>query len=173
MKKVVKFLAAGLLLVGVTSLSSCKKEDMSKYVTYAQLDNYSANSEAKVFNYNLTFAPGSTFELYEGITGFQHGDVIITYMLYEDLGTPGDPDYFWVQLPFYYVSQVNIFAEYAENDGSIFVIAEFDDGSAPWSTATTISLKSVLIKANAIKAHPNVNFKNYKEVEKAFNLKQK
>lgn len=172
MKKI-KFLTMGLLFIGMATIVSCKKEDMSKYATKDELNNYATNNDlnnnqAKVFNYDLTFPAGSSFETYDGITGFEHGDIIVTYMYYENLG--GNDNY-WVQLPFYDNSQVNIYAEYSEKDGFIYINAELDDGSAPWTSSNTMSLKSVLIKASALKAHPNVNLSNFKDVKKAFKLK--
>lgn len=167
MKKTIKYLTLGMLFFGTLTMYSCKKyatkDDLKEYATQSDLNN----SQAKVFNYNLTFAAGSTYEIYDGIKGFQKGDIIVTYLFYESLG--GDDNY-WVQLPFYLDSQINIFAEYSELDGYMFINAQLDDGSAPWMSPTPMSLKSVLIKANGLKTHPDLDLKKYEEVAKVFNL---
>lgn len=57
--KIMKYLAIGMLFIGMTALIGCKKEDMSKYATKDDLNNYATNndlnnSQAKVFNFGLT-----------------------------------------------------------------------------------------------------------------------
>lgn len=175
--KLVKFLTLGLLFIGVTGITGCNKENMSKYATKDDLNNYATssdlnNSQAKVFNYNLTFYPGTTFAIYEGVMPyFSKKDVIITYYLYENLGNVVNPDYYWVALPFKEEAYgINWFDEFASDDGFIFVNAEKTNGSSPFTTTVTNGFKSVLIKANGLKAHPDLDLSNYQEVAKAFDL---
>lgn len=177
MKKTVKFLTMGMLFIGMTTLVGCKKEDMSKYATKDDLNNYATNSDlnnsqAKVFNYNLTFSAGSTFASYNGVSPYyEAGDVIVTYYLFENLGDNSNPDYFWVSLPFKEEAYgINWFAEFSSADGFIFINAEKSNGSSPFSSSFTNGFKSVLIKANGLKTHPDLDLANYEEVLETFGL---
>lgn len=167
--KIMKYLTMGLLFIGITTLMGCKKEDMSKYATKDDLNN----SQARVFNYNLTFNAGSTFAYYDGISPYYTaGDVIVTYYLFENLGNNSNPDYYWVSLPFKEEAYgINWFAEFSSADGSIFINAEKSNGSSPFTSSFTNAFKSVLIKANGLKKHPDLDLSSFEEVSKAFDLK--
>jgi hypothetical protein len=152
------------LLTIVTLISSCKKEDMSKYATKDELANYGA----KTFNFDLTFNAGDTYQSFSGITGYEPGDVVITFALYEQLGGSN----FWVQMPVIFNNYVSLIPEFSDNTGNLFINTLFADGSAgsPWTTTSTFSFKAVLIKSSGLIQHPDVDLTSYSAVKKAFNL---
>lgn len=171
--KIIKFLTIGLLIAGATSLSSCKKEDMSQYATKEDLNNYATNNDlanngAKTFNFSLTFGPGDTFKSYSGVTGFDAGDVVLTFVHYATYG--GTP--YWVQTPIIVNDYVNIFAEFETTYGNLFINTLKADGTpgSPWTSTSTFAFKAVLIKSSGLKQNPNVDLTNYEAVKEAFNL---
>lgn len=168
-----KSIAIGLLVVGISTLSSCKKEDMSKYATKEDLNNYATNSDlansgAKTFNFSLTFGAGDTFKSYSGITGYDAGDVLLTFVHYDTYG--GTP--YWVQTPVIVNNFVNVFTEFETTSGHLFVNTLKADGTSgsPWTSSSTFSFKAVLIKSTGLIQNPNVDLTNYEAVKEAFNL---
>jgi hypothetical protein len=148
------------LLTIVTLISSCKKEDMSKYATKDELANYGA----KTFNFDLTFNAGDTYQSFSGITGYEPGDVVISFVKTDS--------YLWVQMPVILYNYVNLLPEFSENTGNLFINTLFADGSAgsPWTSPTSASFKAVLIKSSGLIQHPDVDLTSYSAVKKAFNL---
>ncbi len=144
----------------VTLISSCKKEDMSKYATKDELANYGA----KTFNFDLTFNAGDTYQSFSGITGYEPGDVVISFVKTDS--------YLWVQMPVILYNYVNLLPEFSENTGNLFINTLFADGSAgsPWTSPTSASFKAVLIKSSGLIQHPDVDLTSYSAVKKAFNL---
>lgn len=152
-----------LLLILSLALFSCKKEGPQG----PQGPSGVAGPEAKTFNFNLTFTAGSTFASYSGITGFDQNDMVITYVLNDSYG--GD-DYY-VQTP-YTIGNLYFWTEVNEKDGNLFVNVTKADGSSgsPFASSTTLAFKAILIKSSALTLHPGVDFSNYKEVVKTFNI---
>jgi len=148
------------LLTIVTLISSCKKEDMSKYATKDELANYGA----KTFNFDLTFNAGDTYQSFSGITGYEPGDVVISFVKTDS--------YLWVQMPVILYNYVNLLPEFSENTGDLFINTLFADGSAgsPWTSPTSASFKAVLIKSSGLIQHPDVDLTSYASVKKAFKL---
>ncbi len=146
--------------------SSCKKGDTGP--AGATGPQGSPGPQAKTFNFNLTFNTGDTFQSYSGVTGFDADDVVMVYAKYETLGTT---DY-WSQLPVVIGNVVNFVPEFSDQTGFLFINTLKADGTtgSPWTATTTIAFKAVLIKSSQIKIHPNVNWSNYTEVKKTFNL---
>ena len=144
----------------VTLISSCKKEDMSKYATKDELANYGA----KTFNFDLTFNAGDTYQSFSGITGYEPGDVVISFVKTDS--------YLWVQMPVILYNYVNLLPEFSENTGDLFINTLFADGSAgsPWTSPTSASFKAVLIKSSGLIQHPDVDLTSYASVKKAFKL---
>lgn len=168
--KIMKYLTMGILFIGMAALVGCKKEDMSKYVTKDELNNYAtnndlANSQAKVFKFTAYFQPGDTWISYGGVTGFEKGDIVLTFMLYEDLGG----EFFWSQLPAT-IANISFIPEFSEESGYLFINALNSSGGSPFSSNFTVPCKAVLVKANGLKTNPNLDLTNYEEVAKAFNL---
>ena len=124
-------------------------------------------SEAKTFNYTLTFTSSDTWQTYNGITGFDTDDVIITYVLNELIGGTR----YWTQIPFTY-GGVTYYPEFSEATGQIFINTIKSDGStgSPWTTTTSLAFKSVLIKSSQRLQHPNLDYSDYLKVKNVFGL---
>lgn len=122
--------------------------------------------DAKTFNFSLTFTPGSTFQEYSGVTGFDDGDMIITYIKHEVYEAA-----YYVQIP-YTVGNLYFYPEISEATGNIYINVEKTDNTAGqiFTTNTTIDFKAILIKSSYLKDNPNVDFANFKEVEATLNL---
>ncbi len=154
------------------TFSACKKEvgpKGDKGETGATGAQGQPGPLAKTFNFSLTFNPGDTFKSYSGITGFTSGDVVMTYMKYETLGTES----YWTQIPYLVANAVNFVPEYGEQTGLLFINTEKADGSSgsPWGSTASFDFKAVLITTSHRMAHPNVDWSNYPEVKQALNLK--
>lgn len=166
-----KNLTIGMLFIGMTALVGCKKEDMSKYATKEDLNNYATNSElddsqAKVYNFSLTFGPGVTSSMYWDINDFEKGDVIVTFGKFGELVGATS----WSQLPIvdpYFI----VTPEFDEDLGVLRISITDWNGNSPFNTSSTFGFKAVLIKANGLKTHPDVDLSDYEEVSKTFNLK--
>lgn len=168
MKTLKLCLAMLLLVVGV---SSCKKVEGPKGDKGDKGEQGVPGQngpDAKTFNFNLTFTTSDTFKPYSGITGYDSGDVIITYVLYEVLGGTS----YWVQTPIILNNAVNVFAEFSDQTGNLFVNTLKANGTSgsPWTSSQTLAFKAVLIKSTGIKKNPNLDYSNYEDVKEAFNL---
>ena len=145
------------------SLTACKKAVGPEGPTGP------AGPEAKTFNFNLTFDPGETFESYSGITGYDSGDVILTFSKYEDLSGTS----YWTQLPATDpLNIVNLTPEFSDVDGNMFINSLKADGSSgsPWVNSTTLSFKAVLIKSSGLIKHPNIDLTDLESIQKTFNI---
>lgn len=150
------------IFVGVIS---CKKVEGPK----GEIGPAGASGpEAKTFNFNLTFTSSDTFKTYSGVIGYDEGDVVLTFVKYENINGTG----YWVQTPLIVTNTVNIFSEFSENSGLLFVNTLKADGTSgsPWASSVTLDFKAVLIKSSGLIKHPNVDLSNYEEVEQAFDL---
>lgn len=154
-----------LLLTTVIGISSCKKQVGEKG---DKGDTGQSGPDAKTFNFDLTFTSSDTYQSYSGITGYDAGDVVLVFVKYEELSGTG----YWVQLPFILDGEVNIFPEFSETSGNLFINTQKADGSAgsPWGSTTNLSFKAVLIKSSGLIKHPDVDLTNYEEVKETFKL---
>lgn len=166
--KILKFLTIGLLITGATSLSSCKKEVGPQGEQGIQGAQGQQGPDAKTFNFNLTYNSGDTFKGYNGITGFDSGDVVLTFVLYETLGSTG----YWSQMPIILPGYANFIPEFSETTGNLFINTKKTDGTAgsPWTSTSTFSFKAVLIKSSGLIQNPDVDLTSYEAVKEAFNL---
>jgi hypothetical protein len=148
------FLAAGLFM-------NCKKEPGPKGDTGSQGPQGPAGPSAKTFTFALTFDPGETFESYSPITGFNADDVLLVYA-YNNTYSGSD---YYTQLP--YIADgnpgVNFWPEFNENTGFLFINTTWSNGNSgsPWTSATTLKFKAVLISSSQFKAHPGYNWENF------------
>lgn len=151
------------------TLGSCKKEPGPKGDTGATGAQGQAGPQAKTFNFSLTFNAGDTYKSYSGVTGYTAGDIVMTYIKYETLGTEG----YWTQLPYLVGNAVNFVPEFGDQTGLLFINTEKADGTSgsPWGSTSSYDFKAVLITVAHRLAHPNVNWKNYSEVKEALKLK--
>lgn len=164
-------LILALLLVGTSLFNQgCKKAEKGDKGDVGPTGAVGASGpEAKTFTYVLNFTTSSNFQTYSGVTGYDVDDVIVTYILNANYGGQD----FYVQLPYVFLGAANIYAEVGETSGLIFINTDKADGSAgsPWTGATSLKFKSVLIKSRVMKAHPNLDLSDYNSVKKALNLK--
>lgn len=124
-------------------------------------------ADAKTFNYSLTFTSSDTWQSYNGITGFDTDDVIITYVFHELIsGTR-----FWTQIPFTY-GGITYYPQFSEASGLIFINTIKSDGSAgsPWTATNNFAFKSVLIKSSQRLQHPDLDYSDYLKVKEVFGL---
>ncbi|WP_430401793.1 hypothetical protein [Fluviicola sp.] len=154
-----------LLLIIVLGISSCKKQVGPQGETGA---TGAAGPDAKTFNFNLTFTASDTYQSYSGVTGYDEGDVVLTFIYYKQLSGTN----YWVQLPLVSSGTINIFAEFSETNGNLFINTEKADGSAgsPWTSTNTFMFKAVLIKSSGLIKHPDVDLTNYEQVMETFKL---
>jgi hypothetical protein len=132
--------------------------------------NGAPGPDATSYLYNLTFTTAQNYQSYYGITpAFDAGDQIITYVKNSNLA--GED--FYVALPYVFAGAVNIYAEVGHTSGSIFIHTDRANGTtgSPWTSTTTLSFKSVLIKGHAMEEHPNLNLNDYEAVMTTFNLR--
>lgn len=163
---------AGLALM-LSATTSCKKGDTGpqgeKGATGATGAQGEAGPQAKTFNFSLTFSSTVNYGAFNGITGYDADDAILFYTKYETLsGT----DY-WAPLPVVLANTVNIIPEFSNTTGNVFINTLKANGQtgSPWTTTTTLAFKAVLIKSSQRLLNPTVNYNNYSEVKKVFNLK--
>ena len=124
--------------------------------------------DATTFNFDLTFDASNAEDAYTGITGFDSGDVILTFANIYNLGS--DPA--WTQLPAV-SSGVSFISIFSATTAQLTVLTEYVDGTAgsPWSGTLTLPCKAVLIKSTGLIKHPNLDLTNYTAVAEAFDLK--
>lgn len=123
--------------------------------------------DATTFNFNLTFDATTAEDAYTGITGFDSGDVILTFANIYNLGS--DPA--WTQLPAV-SSGVSFLSIFSVTTAQLTVLTEYVDGTAgsPWNSTLTLPCKAVLIKSTGLAKHPNLDLSSYTEVAEAFDL---
>lgn len=154
--------------------SQCKKDDdtnLQPKGDYATNSTVNANL-AKNYDFSITFSPSSTMGSYSlPSSSVSSNDAVIVYWKeqgYTDMyiQTP----YIWYETPS--TVGVNFWAEYDNIITMLYVHATRADGSSasPWATNSTQNFRAVVIKG-ARYAHPAVNYNNYEEVKKVFNLK--
>jgi hypothetical protein len=171
--KTIKLLVLSLIVT--SGISSCKKSgctDQSalNYSSVAKRDDGScilqSELDAKVFRYTLNFFSGDTYKDFTGISGFEAGDIIITFV--EDPNEDGLTG-FWVQTPYENNSDVKFYTEITDG-GSVFLNTTTSNGGSPWSSFHYFNCKSVLIKASGLAKNPNLDLTNFEEIKKTFDL---
>jgi len=144
------FIALGISFL----LCSCGKNSMNN---------------AKTHHFSLTFEPGDTWKKYTGISDFDTNDVVLVYVW----SNTYSGENYWIQLPHIYNSNsINIWPEFGEDSGDLFINTTWADGSAgsPWSSSTTLDFKAVRIPSSGMIKHPDLDYSNYDEVARAYNL---
>lgn len=163
MKKLQSIGIAILLLIASTTFNACKKPEKGETGPQGP-----AGPQARTFNFTLTFFPGDTYNYYGGIIGYNTDDVILTYVVYETIGSTN----YYTQIPATF-GNLNIFPEFSESTGFLYINTLRADGvsGSPWSASSTLAFRAVLISSSQIAANNDIDFKNYKEVKERFNLK--
>jgi hypothetical protein len=176
---IMKTLEIGIAILLIAGIGSCKKggcTDSSalNYSSVAKKDDGScilksdlqSETEAKVFKYTLQYFAGDTYKDYTGITGYDDGDIIVTFI--ED---PNEQNLtgFWVQTPYENNDGVKFFAEITDL-GTVYLNTTTSNGSSPWNSNHYFNCKSVLIKASGLAKNPNLDLTNYEEIRQTFQL---
>lgn len=164
--KIMRYLTIGILFIGMTALVGCKKEVGPKGEQGIQGP---AGPSAKTYDFTLTFGSSTTEATYSMPQGSMYGKVTLVYL------DKGYKD--WIMLPYYENSPgyvpVNYIATIDEILEKIKITTQRGDNQtgSPWaSNNVSRNFRAVVIEANGLKTHPNVDLKSYKEVAKAFDL---
>lgn len=170
-KTTITMLCAGIALTFGLLFSSCAKDGTigPKGETGAAGNQGTPGPTAKTFTFNCSFSSTSTYDFYNGVTGFDTDDVLMFYILNETIGGSA----YYAPIPLDYGNFVNIYPEFQENNGTVIIYTVKSDGTAgsPWASNVTFKFKAVLIKSAQRVAQPNVNLNDYAAVKKAYNIK--
>ena len=126
-------------------------------------------NNAKTHHFSLTFNTGDTWQKYTGISNFDTNDVVLVYVWSNNYAGEN----YWIQLPHMYsTNSINIWPEFGEDNGDLFINTTWADGTAgsPWSSATTLDFKAVLIPSSGMILHPDLDYSDYNEVARIYNL---
>ena len=155
-----------LILISITAFlfNGCNKGDKGDQGIQGP-----AGPEATSFDFDLTFNTGDTYQTYSGITGYETSDIVVTYILYENIGSEG----YWTQLPVIFDNTVNIIPEFGDQSGLLYINTVKANGTSgsPWTVSTTLAFKAVLIKGRALSSHPGIQNQSYEKVKETFHLK--
>ena len=117
----------------------------------------------------ITFSPGDQDQLFGTFPDFEVNDVIITYIKYGEM----NGSFLWTQIPYFSTAHgIHFVPFFSENAGKLSIGVQRIDGGAgsPIMSTTSIYFRAVHIKANSIIENPNVDYSNYEEVVKTFDL---
>jgi len=163
--KINKISVFTLLLVGATSFSSCKKEDMSKYATKEDLAQAKEEAKSKVYNFTLTYNQTDYVAYAPTITKTNPNDLILTFVHWDDVGGQQS----WMQCP---LTIGNLFIAPEFTNSSLIIGMYRADGVAgsPFNQTASFNFKVVVVSVKSLNANPTVDLSNYEEVKEAFNL---
>lgn len=121
--------------------------------------------KARTYEFILTFDEFTSMVSYSGISDFEKGDMLITYM------NPTLAADNWTILP-YIFNGVIINSVFSETNGKLNVFTAYMNGStqSPWADEVNIPFKVLLIKSSERYAHPNLDFDNYYQVKETYGL---
>ena len=172
MKKV-KYLIFSLLFIGLATLSACKKEDMSNYVTKDEL-NTKVSSEInnvetapKVEKIDLTIKPyqwtwNTLYKCWEYNYAHSsiHSDVLVGFVM-NGQGKQALP----------YLSSINgtTYGLVDESFSGTFRITYYDGTTSLQKPNGDVFIYLRIIPSSGLK--PNVDLSNYTELEEAYGLK--
>lgn len=162
--KILKNLALGIMVVGLSLMVGCKKK-----ATESDL----LKQKPQVTVFQLTFSPTVNKQSFSGVQGFTAGDMILLYAW-----TTKEGEDAWVQLPsvLQHVKSstgwINVVFSFNEKNGKIFVEIDKNDGTqgSPWMENMVFEYRAVVLKTSMIQENPDVDYKNYEEVQARFNL---
>lgn len=165
------------ILAALISFTSCKKDiygctdsNASNYSAYANVNDGSCFFEvdeevdlSTEYSFTLSFSTSQNYDYYTGINSYEPGDIIITYVLVNDIsGTK-----YWTVMPTVY-GGINYF--YDVTDSGLLTVELQDPHDAsinPLSSSVTLEFKAVHLTSTFIKQHPNLNLDSLEEVEAA------
>lgn len=159
----------GILFIGMTTLMGCKKEDMSKYVTKDELSQGQVSSSPKIENISLTIKSyewtwNSIYNRweYKYSHSFINNGVLVGYVL------DGGEQF----LPYYDANTGNTWGliDYTFGSPSSIIVTYYDGTTSLQKPSSDTYVYLKVIPSSGLKTHPNLDFTNYKEVSKAFNI---
>lgn len=171
--RTLKFLTIGLLITGITSLVSCKKDYItkkdadSKYVQQGT-NNNTVQSETFTVNSYQWIDGGSSYSWYNDYYSTSNIDMSGGVFVYAYSGSQ------YIVLPTtVYSPEYDEGIGYAYDSDSKMVEIKYYSlsGNSTISQPGTVKFKIVSIPPSQMTTHPDVDFKDYKQVVKAFNLK--
>lgn len=112
---------------------------------------------------SANFGPSVSTNTFGGLKNYEVGDFIIAYL------KSGNN---WVALPFV-AGDATITYYFSSSNGTTAIEGYYTDGTSgsPFQNSVTLSFMLVHIKGEAMKtADPSLDYQNYVEVQKAFNL---
>ncbi|MCO5269474.1 MAG: hypothetical protein M9897_11350 [Brumimicrobium sp.] len=163
-----KYLTMGLLFIGITALVSCKKEDMSKYVTKDELSQGQVSSDPKIENIDLTIKPyewtwNSLYKCWE--YKYPHSSIYQGVLVGYVMNGQGK------QFMPYYDAQTGVTYGLADETFSGNIRITYYDGTTSLQKPSYdkyVYLK--IIPSAGLKTHPNLDLTNYEEVSKVFKV---
>ena len=169
MKKLLMIVGTGAVTAILFTFTACKKENYDdKYQpkgNYQPAGNYgNADVISKTATLSYTFDPSNN-TYFSLINVPEITDQVLylgTVQVFVNSITTGDPN--WIALP---VTISNNYIFFNVGKGKIEVAS---NSSVLTNYPYTVA-KIVIIKPAGKLAHPNINYKNYEEIKKAFNLK--
>ena len=122
---------------------------------------------AKTYDYNLTFSSTTTTAIYGGIPVIGASDIILTYIR---VYSPGGTMLSWSSTP--YINNGIQYMSGNDGTGNVWVKCQYTNGStvSPYTTATQVGFKSVVIKGDAGLRKASINYSNYGEVAAYYGL---
>lgn len=132
----------------------------------------STGPDAKYYDFSLVFSPtvASGYFSLAANTTYTSIDAVITYWK-KDVDT-------YIQLPYTWYNPgytVAYFYTYIDLSGGIpwlYVVSQKGDNIAgsPWASTSTFYFRTIVIKGSAGKSAPNIDYSNYQEAKKYYNL---
>lgn len=167
--KIIKFLTIGLLIAGVTSLSSCKKEGPIGPAGKDGIDG-NANVTSNTFTVNSWNWTLSDYVYYADLSvpsitsSIANTGLVQVYM--ESTSSPG----VWLNMPWteWFSSYTSTY-NFNHGTGSVRVFKADSDLQAP-SNPGLRRFKVIAIESSGMIANPDVDWANYESVKETFNL---
>ena len=172
--KRVNQLIFGLLILGATTITSCKKEgctdpsalnyseaakkDNGSCITAQDVQNANPNPQnLYVENFSLTFDNSTSLGAYFPNFNYEDGDMIIieTINEYDE----------WTSLPYIFGVDIHVEGSY-ESDGTVWIDLKNDEGLPYFSaTSQTVPFRVGLIKQKGMMLNPNIKYMTISELK--------
>jgi hypothetical protein len=144
-------------------LLSCKKEDMSKYVTKDELSKSQQDNEAKVYKFSMTFDENVNTQYSPIISTNSSEDIVLTFINWETIQNTNS----WVQCPLT-MEGITVLPEFFNNKLFVQILKEDGQSGSPFTDSTTLKFKAVVISAAEFKANPNFDYSDFEKVKDKF-----
>lgn len=169
--KITKYLTIGILFIGMTALMGCKKDYItkkdadSKYVQQGTNNNTVQSETFTVYSYDWNGSSSSGYWYYDYYTSKVNlSGAVLLYMYngtqYISISTTAYAPNFEEGIGFAY-----------DTSTGMLEVQHYSTSGSSLSNPGMEKFKIVTVPSSGMKAHPNVNLSDYKEVSKTFNLK--